>query len=468
MIFNSLLFFSFLIPVIALYRLLPWRYGRILLVVASYFFYGFAHPWYCLLLFASTITDYYVAQFMESSENDSFRKRLLLLSVFTNIGLLSVFKYSNFFIDNLNTLFGSNIPFLDIILPVGISFYTFQTLAYTIDVYRRNTKAEKDFWTFSLYVAYFPQLVAGPIERARNLIPQLRVKIEVSDAQFMRGVERILWGLIKKTVFADRIAVFVNTVYANPEIYGTEVIVLAMFGFMLQLYLDFSAYTDIAIGIARLMGVRLNENFRWPFAARNPTDFWNRWNRTLTTWFMDYVFRPLGGIQRSKPWRTAFNSIVVFTATGFWHGANWNFILFGLIAGIFIASYQYLRLFKPRKNTGPLLGKTLGGKIGAIALHSLTIYTTGIFFRTPDMATAGKMFAGIFRTTTADISNFTPYFVLIPAVLVWHYLRAWYMPLWQSGKIKLPHNSTAFSLVFFIIILVFGYEYRETFIYFQF
>ena len=468
MIFNSLLFFSFLIPVIALYRLLPWKYGRLLLVLASYFFYGFAHPWYCLLLFASTITDFYVAQYMEQTTNASRRRSLLLLSVFTNIGLLSVFKYSNFFIENINFILGSHFPILNIILPVGISFYTFQTLAYTIDVYRKNTPAEKDFWTFSLYVAYFPQLVAGPIERARNLIPQLSKKVVVSDKMFMRGVERILWGLIKKTVFADRIAVFVNAVYANPEAYGTEVIVLAMFAFMMQLYLDFSAYTDIAIGIARLMGVRLNENFRWPFAARNPTDFWNRWNRTLTTWFMDYVFRPLGGVQRKKPLRTAFNSIVVFTATGFWHGANWNFILFGLIAGIYIASYQYLRLFRKRKNTGPLLGKTLGGKITAIALHSLTIYSTGVFFRTPDMHTAGQMFAGVFRATDTDISGFTPYFWLIPAVFAWHFLRAWYMPLWHSGKIKLPHNETLFSIVFFLIILVFGYEYRETFIYFQF
>jgi D-alanyl-lipoteichoic acid acyltransferase DltB (MBOAT superfamily) len=451
-----------------LYRLLPWKYGRLLLVLASYFFYGFAHPWYCLLLFASTITDFYVAQYMEQTTKKSRRRSLLLLSVFTNIGLLSVFKYSNFFIENINFILGSHFPLLNIILPVGISFYTFQTLAYTIDVYRKNTPAEKDFWTFSLYVAYFPQLVAGPIERARNLIPQLSKKLEVSDKMFMRGIERILWGLIKKTVFADRIAVFVNAVYSNPEAYGTEVIILAMFAFMMQLYLDFSAYTDIAIGIARLMGVRLNENFRWPFAARNPTDFWNRWNRTLTTWFMDYVFRPLGGIQRKKPLRTAFNSIVVFTATGFWHGANWNFILFGLFAGLYIAAYQYLRLFRKRKNTGPLLGKTLGGKIADIALHSLTIYSTGVFFRTPDMHTAGQMFAGVFRSTETDISGFTPYFWLIPAVFAWHYLRAWYMPLWHSGKIKLPHNETLFSILFFLIILVFGYEYRETFIYFQF
>ena len=468
MIFNSLVFFAFLIPLIAVYRVTPWRYGRILLVLASYFFYGYAHPWYCALLFASTITDYFVAQSMEKSTNPVFRKRLLLVSIATNIGLLSIFKYSNFFIANLNTILGSHLPGLDIILPVGISFYTFQTLAYTIDVYRRNTKAEKDFWTFSLYVAYFPQLVAGPIERARNLIPQLRQKIDVSDKMFMRGVERILWGLIKKTVFADRIAVFVNTVYDNPEAYGTEVIVLAMFGFMLQLYLDFSAYTDIAIGIARLMGVRLNENFRWPFSARNPTDFWNRWNRTLTTWFMDYVFRPLGGIQRSKPIRTALNTLIVFTATGFWHGANWNFILFGLIAGIYIASYQYFRLFYPRKTTGPLLGKSTGGKIAAIALHSLTIYSTGVFFRTPDMETAGIIFAGLFRSTTADITSFTPYFWLIPGVSIWHFFRAWYMPLWHSGKFKLPHNSTVFSILFFLIVLIFGYEYRETFIYFQF
>lgn len=470
MAFNSYAFFAFLVVIIALYRILPWRYGRIVLVVASYLFYSYAEPWYALLLFTSTLTDYLVGLRVHSAPNDQARKRWLWVSLGVNLGLLGVFKYSAFFIENLNLLLPIiqweplNVP--QWVLPIGISFYTFQTLAYTIDIYRRNTQPERDFITFALYVAYFPQLVAGPIERAQRLIPQLRKKHAVSGFDFMRGVQRILWGLVKKVVFADRLAVYVDAVYANPTEFGTFPTFLVLFAFMFQLYLDFSGYTDIAIGIARLMGVKLSENFRWPFAARNTTDFWNRWNRTTTLWFTDYVFKPLGGIQRERWLRTLFNTLVVFIATGLWHGADWNFFWFGALSGILVGYYQTMRLFV--KKGGPLLGRSVWGKALAIALHTPFGFAVGVFFRTPDVHTGLEVLGGLFRSTTVDFTPYLPFAVLIPSLFAWHVFRSWYVPQLERGKRKDPVHPVWASLFLLLFLILFGFTLPQTFIYFQF
>lgn len=470
MAFNSYAFFAFLTLVIVLYRLLPWKFGRLILVIASYLFYSYAEPWYALLLLLSTLTDYTVGILLHRTEDLRKRKRWLWVSMAINLGLLGVFKYSAFFISNLNVL----LPLVDWeplnvprwVLPVGISFYTFQTLAYTIDIYRKNTIPERDFITFALYVAYFPQLVAGPIERAKKLIPQLRVKHRVSGLDFMRGVQRILWGLVKKVVFADRLAVYVNAVYESPEAYGTFPILLVLVAFMFQLYLDFSGYTDMAIGTARLMGVKLSENFRWPFAARNTTDFWNRWNRTTTTWFTDYLFKPLGGIQRERWGRTLLNTLIVFIATGLWHGADWNFFWFGALSGILVGYYQTMRLFVHKG--GPLLGRTVWGKTLAIALHTPFGFMVGVFFRTPDVQTGIKVLSGLFRTNQVDFAPFIPYAFLIPVLFAWHLFRAWYVPQLERGKRVDPVHPVWASLFLLLFLTLFGFTLPQTFIYFQF
>lgn len=470
--FNSFTFFVFLIPVLAAYYLLPWRFGRYALLLGSYAFYGSAQPWYCILLLISTVVDYLVCLRMAAIEVRSRRRNYLLLSIVVNIGLLATFKYGAFIAENLSFLVpgarSASMPFSNIILPVGISFYTFQTLSYTIDVYRGRLKPCRSFINFALYVSFFPQLVAGPIERADKLIPQLSRKNAWDSNNFMLGLERVLWGLIKKTVFADRLAVFVNEVYAAPSEASSLVLLLAATAFLLQLYLDFSAYCDIALGTARMLGVRLSENFNYPLAARNSSDFWNRWHITLTSWFRDYVFRPLGGTRRSAPVRSMFNTLLVFTLIGLWHGAAWNFVLFGFIAGISLLIYQNMRVYMPRRGRGSLLGKGVPGRYIAVALNLPVIIGIGVFFRSPDLHTAWLVFTGFFQNGLVLPRPYLPYAVLALLLLGVHFSRGWWRKKNGNGK-EGATLWTALRMGIYYFILVFAaYEYRETFIYFQF
>ncbi len=471
MSFNSYLFFAFLTVVILLYRLLPWRYGKFVLLIASYLFYGNANPWYCILLFISTITDYSVAIQIHKSIKDAVRKRWLWVSILMNIGLLAVFKYADFFILNYNwglNFFGfAEIPYLNFILPIGISFYTFQTLSYTIDIYRNKTKLCPDFFNFSLYVSYFPQLVAGPIERAGDLIPQLAKKHKVSKELFMHGIERILWGLIKKIVFADRLAVFINEVYFSNETMYAPAIALAMFGFMFQIYLDFSAYSDIAIGIARLMGVRLSENFNYPLVARNAPEFWNRWHITLTQWFKDYVYFSMGGSRRSAI-RVAFNTFATFLLIGFWHGAAWNFVLFGTFAGLTQICYHVIRgVLGLRKHQNILGTKYWSHPLGNLFNILLASWMI-VFFRAPDLETIFGMFGGLVNNQWSIPSYYYVYAVLIGFLYAVHIARSLYIPKIRRGEITINYNKTVTNAALVIILIFFGYDYQETFIYFQF
>ncbi|MEE9447917.1 MAG: MBOAT family O-acyltransferase [Arenicellales bacterium] len=353
MLFTSPSFYILFALVLALFFLLPWRWGKVMLVLASYLFYSTAEVWYCLLLLGSTVIDYYIALRIDNTQSPQQRKAWLWFSIIANLSILAVFKYADFGISNLNVAleYFHITPFasLSLILPIGISFYTFQTMSYTIDVYRGQQKPSRDFISFALYVSFFPQLVAGPIERARNLLPQFERKPKVSWDDLSAGFQRVLWGLTKKLVFADRLALTVNAVFSNPAGYNGFEIALASVCFSFQLYLDFSAYVDIAIGLARMMGVRLSENFNYPFLARNPSDFWARWHITLTQWFRDYLFRALGGNRRSSLMRTAFTTIFVMSLMGFWHGAAWNYIAFGFVSALSVVLYTQLRIRSGRK-----------------------------------------------------------------------------------------------------------------------
>lgn len=470
--FNSYLFFALLIPVIILYRVLPWNIGKVMLVIASYLFYGYAEPFYLILLFYSSVVDYIGAIMIHDAKSEVRRKIWLWISILGNLGLLLAFKYTDFIIENINHLSGilvfSPIEKMHWLLPAGISFYTFQTLSYTVDVYRRQSEPCRNFITFALYVAYFPQLVAGPIERASHLIKQISVKHQVDPDLFMKGVERILWGLIKKCVFADRLALFITEVYADPQSMPAPIIWLAMIGFMMQLYLDFSAYTDIAIGLAALMGVQLAENFRHPLLARNPVDFWARWHITLTTWFRDYVFMPLGGLKRQQLAKSMFNIILVFTLTGFWHGANWNFIFFGLYAGLGVALYQYLKIFSPFKTTKPLFGKSGWGEALAILAHSVYMYVGGVFFRTPDIPTAMQLYRAAVANSITLPTAYVPYALLIGFVLLMHFIREKYSDRITFRNIVERFPLWAVSACYVLILTYAAYDYQVTFIYFQF
>ncbi len=342
MLFNSLEFVVFFPVVVAVYFLLPFRFRWAWLLLCSYAFYMVWNVPYVLLLLASTAVDYWAGLNVAPSKGrGAFRRKMfLLLSLVANFGILGVFKYFNFFSASLNRLLetaGVNyvIPHLDVLLPLGISFYTFQTLSYTLDVYRGKMAPQKHLGVFALYVAFFPQLVAGPIERATHLLPQFFKKHEFDYERACDGFKLMLWGFFQKIVIADRLAYFVNLVYGDPQGWRGLPVYLATNFFAFQIYCDFAGYSDIAIGAAKVMGFDIMENFRRPYFASSIADFWRRWHISLSTWFRDYLYIPLGG-NRVSVRRWHFNLMVVFVVSGLWHGANWTFVVWGALHGLYM------------------------------------------------------------------------------------------------------------------------------------
>jgi len=338
MLFNSLAFAIFLPVVFLLYWYVFKKSVKVqngLVLVASYFFYGLWDWRFLFLILASTLVDYYVGiQIDKNAEKPQFKKYWLWLSVFFNLSLLGFFKYYNFFTDSFIDLFeilGYTIKStwtLQIILPVGISFYTFQTMSYSLDIYYKRIKPTKDFLSFATFVAFFPQLVAGPIERASNLLGQITQKRIVHIPQITAGLKLILWGLFKKMVIADSLAPIVDDIFANHMHYPASTLVLGVTLFSFQVYGDFSGYSDIAIGTAKLFGIELMSNFKFPNFSRNVAEYWQRWHVSLSTWFRHYVYIPLGGSRVSKI-KSIRNICIIFLVSGFWHGANWTFIFWG-------------------------------------------------------------------------------------------------------------------------------------------
>jgi len=338
MLFNSFEFLIFYIVVVAIFFTLPQRHRWILLLAASYYFYMSWKAEYVVLIMAATLINYVVGIGLERSDSVSLRRLLLATGITSSLGILFTFKYLDFFSSNVQqALEAINIfhamPAFDLLLPLGISFYTFQAIGYAIDVYRGDTPAEHHLGIFALYVSFFPQLVAGPIERSHRLLPQFRRESHIEPRRIAQGLQLILWGLIKKVVIADRLAVVVDTVYANSDAYSAPFLILATAFFAVQIYCDFSGYSDMAIGTARIMGYDLMTNFRRPYFANSVADFWRRWHISLSTWFRDYLYRPLGGNRVSRPlW--VRNILAVFLLSGFWHGANWTFLAWGAVHGL--------------------------------------------------------------------------------------------------------------------------------------
>ena len=356
MLFNSFAFVIFFIVVLFLYYSIPKQYRWMLLLAGSYFFYMCWKVEYIVLIIASTLIDYLVGLRLSKTENSSTRTLLLVISILTNLGILFTYKYMNFFGENINFLanylanayasqYGmsahAQYPLLKLLLPVGISFYTFQSMSYTIDVYRRVTTPEKHLGYFAVYVSFFPQLVAGPIERSNHLLPQFREDRQATSAEMVAGLRLMLWGAFKKIVIADQISVVVNTVYETPQEYSGPFLLLATFFFAMQIYCDFSGYSDIAIGCAKTMGFDLMTNFRRPYFASSLGEFWRRWHISLSTWFRDYVYFPLGG-NRVAPWAVYLNILTVFIISGLWHGAAWTFIIWGLIHGLILVAERLI------------------------------------------------------------------------------------------------------------------------------
>jgi alginate O-acetyltransferase complex protein AlgI len=345
-IFHSLEFLAFFLITLAAYWAMPRRAQNVLLLIASYVFYGWVHPWWPVLLFVTTFVDYWSARWMTEAAPGSRLpapgmrgKRWLYFSLAANLGLLGFYKYFDFFVENAaaaGASIGWNVPSLALrlALPAGISFYTFQSMSYTIDVYRGHAPARKSFIDIAAFVSFFPHLVAGPIMRATNLLPQIERERRFDAAAARDATVLIVWGLFKKLVIADNVGVIANKVFAleQPEFF---VLWAGVFAFAIQIYADFSAYTDIARGVAKWYGFDLIKNFARPYLATGPADFWHRWNISLSTWFRDYVFIPLGGSRRG-PGRVAANVMITFLASGFWHGANWNYVLWGAYHGVLL------------------------------------------------------------------------------------------------------------------------------------
>ncbi len=338
MLFNSWQFAIFLPIVFALYWLLPHKYRWVFLLGVSYYFYMSWNVKYVFLILITTVVSYFTALFIEKSDNRGQKKLALTAVLVVCLGILVMFKYLNFIfesIDNVMRVFSIEMHpiVLNLMLPVGISFYTFQTLSYVIDVYRGEIKAEHHFGYYATFVSFFPQLVAGPIERTKNLLPQIKGEHTFNYNQAMYGVRLMIWGYFKKMVVADTLAIYVDKVFDNlPQYKGFSLIVVSLF-FTLQIYGDFSGYSDIARGTAKLLGIELMENFKSPYFSRSIHEFWNRWHISLSTWFKDYVYIPLGGNRVSKP-RHYFNLMVTFLVSGLWHGANWTFVIWGGIHGL--------------------------------------------------------------------------------------------------------------------------------------
>ena len=405
MLFNSLPFIIFLPLVFALYWLLQRRhvnFQNCLLLAASYVFYGWWDYRFLSLIFISSLVDFLVGLALNREKRSGYRKLLLILSLAVNLGILGFFKYYGFFVESFADLVQAlglqpNISTLRIILPIGISFYTFQTLSYSIDLYRRRIQATKDPISFFAFVSFFPQLVAGPIERAKNLLPQFQMKRRFDIKHAKDGMRQMLWGMLKKVVVADNLAPHIDEIYANYTSMDGVALFIGTFLFAFQIYCDFSGYSDIAIGTARLFGFRLMRNFAFPYFSRDIAEFWRRWHISLSSWFRDYVYIPLGGSLSSKMQRIR-NIVITFTVSGLWHGANWTFIVWGLLHGLYYIPLMLMGRHK--KHVGGVAEGRLFPSIREILSMLITfamVFFGWIFFRAETITHAVQYIAQMVR-----------------------------------------------------------------------
>ena len=406
MLFNSLQFAFFFIGIVTLYFSIPHRYRWLLLLIGSYFFYMCWNWRYISLILLSTVVDYFAGRRMAVLPEKRQRRKYLFLSLLTNLGLLFAFKYYNFFTESLNTTFLAlhlpfHIDYLNVLLPVGISFYTFQTLSYSIDVYRGKIEHEKHFGIFALYVSFFPQLVAGPIERASRLLPQFYRKNDFDEARIVSGLRLMLWGLFKKIVVANRLAIYVDAVYGNADLHSGLTLLVATYMFAFQIYCDFSGYSDIAIGAARVMGYDLMKNFNRPYFSKNINEFWSRWHISLSTWFRDYLYIPLGGNRRGVP-RMFVNIFIVFLVSGMWHGANWTFLVWGALHGFYAVMSKLTLKWRDRFVERLHIPKLLAYAVRIFVTFQL-VSLAWIFFRADSISQAYHILLRVFALPVGEL-----------------------------------------------------------------
>ncbi len=475
MLFNSFDFGFFLVIVYIIY----WTIGikrrtsqNVLLLVSSYFFYGLWDWRFLFLLIASSLIDFAAGRAIESSSKNTIRKFYLWVSIIWNLGVLITFKYFNFFIDSFENLVGNEInggyTFWNVAIPLGLSFYTFQTMSYSIDIYRKKIKPTKNLLEFLCFVSFFPQLIAGPIERANKLLPQFEQERRFSLQNSKEGLRQILWGLFKKILVADKLGIAVTMVYNDPEAYGSISLIYTTILFFFQIYCDFSGYSDIAIGTAKLLGFNLSENFRTPYLARSITEIWRRWHITLTTWFTDYVYIPfVRNSKKHKAYIRISGLIITMYLVGLWHGANWTYIAYGVFNGI-IMGIERIPFFKRKKDLAQKLQKI--PRMISFVYVFLVIIISCVFFRSQNIEQAFFILKRIFTfNLESHISSLIgiKLVYLIILIIIEVITRKQEFPL-QKLEMKLP-RLVRWSIYYVIIIIIIRYaEPKEAFIYFQF
>jgi len=501
MLFNSLEYLVFFPVVTLVYFLAPTlRVRNILLLIASYYFYMQYKPEYGLLMLFSSFVNYYSGLRIANAKNKRGKQLWVAISAFSTLGVLFFFKYFNFFNTNVARLlsfFGVSYQPLSInvLLPVGISFYTFQALSYSIDVYRGALQAERDFFDFALYVSFFPQLVAGPIERSPNLLHQLKVHHEFDTQRAASGLRIMVWGFFKKIVVADRLAVIVETVYNNPSGYNGVYYIIATVAFAFQIYCDFSGYSDIAIGSARIMGIDLMKNFERPYFSKSVTEFWRRWHISLSSWFRDYLYFPLGG-NRKGYFRTILNLFIIFLVSGLWHGASWTFVIWGALNGVAVVIEKVLGIGKRagkkeymeqkalENRQKPVLLRLVNNISGIIPMLLTFTFTcfTWVFFRARTVGEAFYMLPRFLQGfDTFDLQkllnnriilglDYWEFFTAIGAVLLLicvELLQSVISPSRILAKMPAPLRIVIYAFSLSIVIWL-AWTETQTFIYFAF
>jgi len=478
MLFNSIEFAIYLPIIFFIYWLIgnkKIKQQNLLILFASYVFYGWWDWRFLSLIVFSSSIDFFIGKNLSQTEEKYKRKILLVISVLVNLGILGFFKYFNFFSESFAdafTLLGRPIEptRLNIILPVGISFYTFQTLSYTIDVYNKKLEPTTDIVAFFAFVSFFPQLVAGPIERASNLLPQFFKRRVFKYDKAVDGMRQILWGLFKKIVIADNCAVFANDIFGSHLNYSGSTLLLGAFFFAFQIYGDFSGYSDIAIGTSKLFGFSLMRNFAFPYFSRDIAEFWRRWHISLSTWFRDYVYIPLGGSRGGTLFKVR-NTFIIFITSGFWHGANWTFIIWGTLNALYFLPLLLMK--KNKKNTNIVAEKKLFPDMVELFQIGSTFFLTliaWIFFRAKNVSNAFEYIATIFSPSFFAFPEVFP--IKILAIIFLFTLIEWLQREKQHAlqfKDVHPYRLVRWSAYYIIIFSVFWYgANQQEFIYFQF
>ena len=478
MLFNSIEFAIFLPIVFLLYWFVfdkNLKIQNFFLLVVSYIFYGWWDWRFLSLIIFSSVIDFFIGKKLGAENNNKKRKLLLLISITVNLGFLGFFKYYNFFVESFvdaYTFFGStlNIKTLKIILPVGISFYTFQTLSYSIDVYKRKLEPTNDIVAFFAFVSFFPQLVAGPIERASNLLPQFYIKRKFDYDKSVDGLRQILWGLFKKIVIADNAAKYANQIFNNYSDYSGSTLLLGALLFAFQIYGDFSGYSDIAIGTARLFGFNLMQNFAFPYFSRDIAEFWRRWHISLSTWFRDYVYIPLGG-SRGGLWSKIKNTFIIFIVSGFWHGGNWTFLMWGFINAVYFLPLLLLK--KNRINTNTVAQGKIVPTIKEILQMLTTFFITTlawVFFRAESVSDAFKYLVSMFSSDLFSKPQIFPLNVLLLIIIlvITEWIQKEKQHALELSQTKLPRNIRWGIYIVIVFLILWFQGEPQQFIYFQF